>query len=106
MLYIEGRQEEGVKYITELPGPMILRNRPPISKPIPNPPFNLKPKLEGEPDMADVSIDLEVVKEPVEPVEPKGERKVRARNANGEYLGDDPTTPENEAWVILTEADK
>lgn len=25
--------------------------------------------------------------------------KVRARNSKGHYIKDDPTTPENEAWV-------
>jgi hypothetical protein len=26
---------------------------------------------------------------------------VRARNADGTYKGDDPTTPENEAWETI-----
>jgi|TARA_R110000737_G_scaffold290017_2_gene296581 hypothetical protein len=25
--------------------------------------------------------------------------KVRARNEDGSFIGDDPSTPENEAWV-------
>lgn len=27
---------------------------------------------------------------------------IRARNTEGQYVGDDPTTPENEAWVEVT----
>ena len=27
---------------------------------------------------------------------------VRARNEKGHYIADDPTTPENEAWVVKT----
>jgi len=26
-------------------------------------------------------------------------KKVRARNEDGSFIGDDPNTPENEAWV-------
>lgn len=28
-----------------------------------------------------------------------GEEKVRARNEKGHFIGDDPSTPENEAWI-------
>ena len=29
----------------------------------------------------------------------EGVKKVRARNGKGHFIADDPTTPENEAWV-------
>jgi hypothetical protein len=88
---------------------MILRNRPPISEPIPNRPFSLKSKSDGETNKVDVSINLEIVKEPIkikeEPEDPENKRRVRARNADGEYIGDDPSTPENEAWVEVDKPD-
>lgn len=31
--------------------------------------------------------------------EPVVEEPVRARNENGHFIADDPSTPENEAWV-------
>ena len=37
------------------------------------------------------------VKKAVKKAAPKGMK--RARNAKGHYVADDPTTPENEAWV-------
>jgi hypothetical protein len=33
-----------------------------------------------------------------------GVTMVRARNADGTYMGDDPSTPEvNEAWVVVND---
>ena len=32
-------------------------------------------------------------------IKPLKSKKVRARNAKGHYVKDDPNTPENEAWV-------
>jgi hypothetical protein len=29
-------------------------------------------------------------------------KKVRARNKDGHFIADDPSTPENEAWVVKT----
>lgn len=49
----------------------------------------------------------EIVDPTVEPLDPPADTTepilVRARNEEGEYVGDDPTTPENEAWVAVTE---
>ena len=49
------------------------------------------PKMDTE-DLEDLSEGLTPTPEPV--VEPK-----RARNEKGHYIADDPSTPENEAWV-------
>jgi len=46
-----------------------------------------------------------VIAEPVVKVEVVVE-EVRARNENGYFIADDPTTPENEAWTKKPEAQK
>ena len=41
-----------------------------------------------------------------EPVVEAVVEEVRARNENGHFIADDPTTPENEAWIKKPEAQK
>ena len=40
-----------------------------------------------------------VVEEAPEPVVEEVSEPVRARDENGHFIADDPSTPENEAWV-------
>ncbi len=75
---------------------MIPLNRPSLRQPIPNPPF----KKSESPLAATAKVDqVQEVQEVVKPS--RRVSKVRARNVEGEYKGDDPSTPENEAWVLI-----
>jgi hypothetical protein len=60
----------------------------------------------GTDELIDPLAD-EVVDPTAEPLDPPADTTeptlVRARNEEGEYVGDDPTTPENEAWVAVAE---
>lgn len=81
---------------------MILRNRPPISQPIPNPPFTSTLERKETPETSQDKIP----QKEVEKEQPKEVKRVRARNDEGEFVADDPTTPENEAWVELPETER
>ena len=49
--------------------------------------------------ITDSVVRVPVVKEVEEEVKVTKTKPVRARNKRGHYVKDDPTTPENEAWV-------
>jgi hypothetical protein len=87
---------------------MMLRNRPSIGQPIPNPPLNW-PRI-AQPNVVEKSEPVVPMTKPEPtltqelPAHPQtNKRKVRAHNKDGEFVADDPATPENEAWVELPE---
>lgn len=51
-----------------------------------------------------MQIDIDAAATPAEIKDalglPENESVVRARNELGQFVGDDPATPENEAWVV------
>ena len=47
-----------------------------------------------------------VIAEPVVEAVVEVVEEVRARNENGHFIADDPTTPENEAWTKKPKAQK
>ena len=49
--------------------------------------------------ITDSVVRVPVVKEVEEEVKVTKTKPVRARNKRGHYVKDDPSTPENEAWV-------
>lgn len=76
---------------------MVLPTRPNINEQIPNGPFGRLPDV-TIPEASDSSA---------EPEKTDGDKtkRVRARNEDGHFIKDDPSTPEDEAWVEVSAAD-
>lgn len=79
--------------------------KPPISNPIPNPPFGRSEK-EGASPLAPLQPPASRVQEVAAPLGVQQEEKapqlklVRAKDEEGKFVPDDPSTPDvNEAWV-------
>lgn len=54
----------------------------------------------------EVAVEPAAVEVAVEPVAPVEEKLVRARNKDGTFIGDDPTTEVDEAWTTVKSTTK